>query len=118
MLIIGGLAGVFLLSALWYKYDIYAELPAALWLLSGGLLFVAGVSLPLNRMGVHGDLVRFEATLATIEAARNDQQTWESAALQQEVVSANRWLANAQYWNHTIFDIWILDAVDELTPIR
>jgi len=82
------------------------------------LAFAVVVTILSVQLTVRGDIVGFKETKATVERARETGSWIERAALQQEVIRANTWLARVKYWNKTVFDLWIPDAVDDLEPIR
>jgi len=113
MIILGVLLLVLVVGA-WADYE-FAFLAA---IVSGMFLVIALLLLPVRRMGHHEAILKFTATYETVERARASEETWELAAFQQEIASANRWLAGIQYYNSTVFDIWIPDAVDFLAPIE
>ena len=63
-------------------------------------------------------VVKFEATRLSIENARN-YNIIERIQLQNEVIRLNKWLASQQYWNTvTMWDSYIPDSINDLTPIR
>jgi len=82
------------------------------------LIFGFAIIMPLEHMEVHEKIVKFHATAETVERAREGGETWELAAFQSEIASSNRWLVGIQYYNSTLFDIWIPDEVDTLSPIE
>lgn len=86
--------------------------------LAGVLLFIALIGVPFNRMEVYSNIAEFQSVRATITAARSRGESLENAAMQLKVAETNAWLANAHYWNQTLFDIWIPDVVMHLEPIR
>lgn len=62
---------------------------------------------------------RYYVLKETIEEARkNDNSELERAALIQEIAEYNKDLANAKYWNKTIFDMFIYDGLAELEPLK
>jgi len=42
----------------------------------------------------------------------------ERAAMQTEIISVNKDLASAKYWNSTQFDPWWVDELTELPPLE
>jgi hypothetical protein len=84
----------------------------------GGLFCLALISVPLNRMESHAQISQFRAVGHTVTQARRNGPELESAAMQLKVAEMNQWLARQQYWNDTVFDIWIVDEVSELEPIE
>ena len=105
--------------------------------ISGIFLIICLIVLVVNPIEVKGDISKFLATKATIEKARkinykridglSDIKTIdiqevativENAVIQHKVIESNQWLAKQQYYNSTIFGLWIPNDVDKLEPIR
>ena len=84
----------------------------------GIFLIIALVSLVTNPIEVKGDINKFLATKATIEIARKAGVDVENMAIQHKVIESNQWLAKQQYYNSTIFGLWVPDEIDKLKPIR
>lgn len=87
-------------------------------IIGGVCLLIALVALPINIMDTKSGIAQFRALEATAEAAREGGLGLEMAAYQMKVAEANQWLADKQYWNGTVFGLWVPDEVDNLTPIR
>ena len=117
MIIIGSLV-VVLTLCVWWEGSSGSELPVLIGFVSFVALLGVVLTLPIQHMDIRAEIDQYRATQSTLVTAREDGQTWESAAIQQEVVEANRWLANVRYWNGTVFDLWIPDEVEELKVIR
>ena len=84
----------------------------------GGVCLLIALSvLPINIMGTKSEIAQFRALEATAQAGRGGEPL-EMAAYQMKVAEANQWLADKQYWNGTVFGLWVPDEVDNLTPIR
>lgn len=90
----------------------------------GGVGLVVGlVLLPVLRSEGLARVEAFRATKLTIERARLQADSIgvefpiESVAILGEIARHNAWLAAQKYWNRSLFDIWIPDAVEELEPI-
>ena len=100
-------------------------------------LIISLISLVTHPIEVKSDISKFLATKVTIEKARRidhkridwllDAKTIdiqgvativENAVIQHKVIESNQWLAKQQYYNSTIFGLWIPDEVDKLKPIR
>lgn len=90
----------------------------ALVFFGGFFLVVAAIMLPLNHLGIKAEIQEYESVRQTAAMAREGGETWELAAYQQKVAEMNQWRAGIQYWNGTIFDIWVPDEVEDLEPIR
>lgn len=87
-------------------------------LVCGVLLFASLVTLPLHRVSVQAQIHQYEAVRQTVEEARANDLSLESAAIQAKVAEMNQWRANARYWRLTIFRDWWPAAVADLDPIR
>jgi hypothetical protein len=81
-----------------------------------GLIGVICIAiLPFYRIGVESEISQFKAVVVSLESSDGEI---ESAAVRIEAVKANSWLADRQYYNNTfLFDWFIPDEVDSLTPI-
>lgn len=84
----------------------------------GIFLVICLISLIVNPIEVKSDINKFLATETTIEQARKTGVDIENAAIQHKIIESNQWLAEKQYYNSTIFGLWIPDKVDNLKPIR
>ena len=91
-----------------------ADLCFPIGLVAVVVLFVAVVFLPFSRMDVRASIAEFEA----IRASRAGGSEIEAAAWRMKVAESNAWLASTRYYNRTVFDIWIPDAVEDLEPIE
>jgi len=76
------------------------------------------ISLPLMHSSIKSEILQFEKTKADYEWAREQDLDMEILAIQLNIVEHNIWLKRKQYWNGTIFGIFIPDRVMELKPIR
>jgi hypothetical protein len=75
--------------------------------------------LPIKQSSIRSEIAEFLATKNSVESARLDKDlAYESIMITKEIIEANKWLAKRQYWNETLFDIWIPDKVMELKPIK
>lgn len=81
---------------------------------SGFLLFIAIITIPISRMEVKSEIRKFNQTISTIAIARKNAGEIERAALQHDIIEKNNWLQNQRYWNETIWDIYIPDKVMKL----
>jgi len=84
-------------------------------------LGISSIALIVWPMAYYGDISRiqyFKSVQQTAERGRSGDQHLEGAAFRLEIAERNGWLAKAQYWNDTIFDQFIPDEVDSLTPIE
>jgi len=118
MLILIVLSVLFIIGLVLNRSWKTSEVGFILSLLSGLVLFIALLALPISRMDTVSESRQFEAVRATITDARENGVPLESAAIQMKVVERNEWLAGAKYWRETIFRIWVHPIVDSLEPIR
>jgi len=82
-------------------------------------LLISLVLLPIKQSSIRSEIAEFLATKNSVESARLDKDlAYESIMITKEIIEANKWLAKRQYWNETLFDIWIPDKVMELKPIK
>lgn len=86
---------------------------------------IAGTALVLmlifNPVSIRGKIAEFHAIEQTLSVARNnpDISQLELAAIQTEVVKANTWLANNQYYRRNKLTSWFVSGdVMKLEPIR
>lgn len=82
------------------------------------ILFTSLVVWPVSYYGSISNIQAYYAFKDTIEVARADMDDIERAAITQEIAAYNAWLRKSQYWNLTIFDIYIPDKVMELEPLK
>lgn len=118
MLIIIGLTVVTALGAWILYYDGAGAVGFFLTFLGSVLLVSAVIVLPLSRMVTHASLAEIEAIRATAAEARFSGETLEGAAWRLRVSDANEKLASLRYWNGTVFDVWIPDAVEVVEDLR
>lgn len=82
-----------------------------------GLLLIA-LMLPINHYIVKGEIKQFESIQKTVKESREKEINIEDAAIKIEIIKQNAWLADTQYWNTTVFDIFIPDKINKLEPLR
>jgi hypothetical protein len=78
---------------------------------------VALIAFPVVYMDNKAGIREFQITQKTVENLRVNDNI-ESAALNIKIIECNQWLIRTQYYNHTIFDPYIPDAVDSLQIIK
>ena len=86
--------------------------------IGGVLFFMALIMLPCMYYQYLGEIVEFESIITSIENARLNGNELEKAAIQHKIIEANKWIASKQYWNKTIWDWYIPDAVMDLEFIK
>lgn len=116
MLILGILITILILGIVAFRIN---EI-AGIFLTTTGvvLLVMSAATIPIERMATLAGIEQFKATQKTYEVARNKNVDLEKAAIQLDVAEQNRWLAGKKYWNATVFDIWIHDEIETLSPIE
>jgi hypothetical protein len=108
--------GIFLLCKSWnWNTEVIG---ATLTVVCGMLLIMCTISLIINPIKVKSNINKFLATEITIETARENGVVVENAAIQHKIIESNQWLVKEQYYNSTIFGLWIPDEVDNLKPIK
>ena len=94
-------------------------IPGAICMISGILLLVALISLPVNRLAVRADIARLQSVQQTLDQARGnkDISEFELAAIQKEIIEVNANLAECQYYNKTMFGLWYHDEIKDVKPV-
>jgi len=88
------------------------EIPGILTIGIGGIiLFFAVLCWPISYFSTKAELVQFEQARTTLNESRITLSEIERAAMVSQMVKKNEWLAGQRYWNRTIFDWYIPDAV-------
>ena len=83
------------------------------------LIFVL-VALPIMRTGDLASIIEFNSVIDSLEVARRGiVSEFELAAIQQEVIEMNKWLASAQFWaKHPLTNWFWHGNILKLEPIR
>lgn len=115
IIIVGGIILIISLI-LFERYD-YIFIQIVITVLVSGLA-ICLVTIPVSYLVVTSEIQQFNSVRITLEVARKKGMDLENAAIQQKIIDSNKWLAKNQYWNGTLFDIWIPDEVDKLKPIE
>ena len=87
----------------------------------GAALLASLIALPTNILTIRSEIEQFKITKATYENARNNFDSLsfvENAAIQVDIAHLNRWLVDTQYFNETVFDIFIPDEIMDLKPLK
>lgn len=88
-------------------------------IITGMVLFVALIMLPISYYNDMSKIKQYNSAEATIQEARTKNiSDIERAALTTKIIDENQWLANEQYWNKTIFDLYIPNEVMKLQPLK
>jgi len=81
-------------------------------------LFICIVFIAGNQVIIPAEIAKIEAIESTINNARRSDKIIESAAFQIKIAEANQKIARWQYYNNTVFDIFIPDEVETLELIE
>jgi len=101
-----------------YDYEIFGGVLAVV---GGAALLASLIALPTNILTIRSEIEQFKITKATYENARNNFDSLsfvENAAIQVDIAHLNRWLVDTQYFNETVFDIFIPDEIMDLKPLK
>ena len=82
------------------------------------LLIVALIAIPLRRISVMAGIERYKALQETLDNAREYGNEYEKATVVNSIIGMNKDIREKQYWNKTIFDIFIPDEIDKLELIK
>ena len=120
MILILAIVGVFVLGWLLATQadDLFEIAGVIVMVISGLMLFMALIAIPITHWETKGEIQQFRATESTIAQARAKGEKIETAAFMLEIAKNNQWLANVQYWNKTIFGYAIPDEVETLKPLQ
>ena len=107
------IAGIILLC---YDFELLGSI---LTVIGGFFLLICLITLPIKIYKTKAKIEQFKITEKTYLRSRvkiyNKHRIYiENAAIQIDIAKQNRWLVNVQYWNKTIFDIWIPDEIMNL----
>ena len=80
-------------------------------------LFLAIVLLPISHMSYNGEIREFESTRRTIQTARKKGISTENSAVILSIIEKNDWLENAQYYNKTIYRLYVPNKVDTMKSL-
>lgn len=81
-------------------------------------LFTVLLVLPIFYYEKMAEINEYNALKTTVTEFRGQNHNVERAAIILEVTKMNMKIANAKYWNDTIFDIYIPDEFAELELIK
>ena len=117
MMILSVLIVLFVLSMVHYIKDEFG-CGDIMSVISGMLLFIYLLLIPIEYYSTIGKIKQFENVRSTIEIARQDTGNIENAALKLEILKLNAWLTGLNYWNDTVFDIFIPDEVETVEYLK
>jgi len=87
--------------------------------ISGCTLFFALVAFPVSHSGARDLIIKYHAVKETINQSRQAEiSDIERATLTNTIIAINTEIANYQYWNKTLFDIYIPDKIMELELLK
>ncbi|MGG1659538.1 hypothetical protein [Brevibacillus sp. NRS-1366] len=88
-------------------------------IISGVLLLVAIIALPISYFSELASIERYKVIKTTIEESRGKEiSDIERAAITNTIIDVNKYIASSKYWNETIFDIYIPDELTELEYLK
>lgn len=87
--------------------------------ISGCTLFFALVAMPVSHSDARKVIVKYYAAKETINQSRQAEiSDIERATLTNALIVINTEIANYQYWNKALFDIYVPDKVMELELLK
>jgi hypothetical protein len=88
-------------------------------LLAITLIFL-GYSVPtgVNYIDTSVSRAQFYSVQKSINAARERGETIENAAMQQNIIDCNSWLAEAKYYRSSIFKYYVPKFIDTMIEIK
>ena len=104
-------------TLLWVADDTYSVAAGAAGAVILSVSIVSIITLPVSYADSISDTNRFVSVQSSIESAHANGEVLSAAAIQNSIIEQNAWLADAQYWNSTVFEVYVTDRVDGLTPI-
>lgn len=116
--------GIVIFNTKFIEYEPHRNLSSVLLIiLPSTVLFFILILIPIIRMQIHSEIKQFKSIQQSITNARENKPhlsnfNMENAALYQEIIDTNMWLANLKYWKATTFSLWIPDEVDNLSEIK
>ncbi len=121
MLILLSLIALIILGYVVLKHTDYGDLleflSMALIVAASFIFIMALIFIPLERMSTHSNIEQYYIVKQTVENARLTDNI-ENAALQLKIIETNQWIINKQYWNGTVFNLWIPNEVDNLELLK
>mgnify|MGYP004005194589 FL=1 len=119
MVFFGGLALIAFSEYDGYDIGLQAGIGLGASILGGLSLLVMLLALPIQRMDTKQLIRDAETTRVVIKEARKDAfGDVERMALISDVISLNKRIVNAKYWNNTFYDIWISDEIENLEMLK
>lgn len=113
------LAAILAAGLVTFKYTDYDGIGFILNAVGGVGLAGALLCLPFTHLQFNGEIQEFKSVQVTLENARKaDVEKLESAAFQVKIAEKNEWLAAKQYYNNSMFGLWVPDEVENLKPIK
>lgn len=102
-----------------FEHEVAGVLCTVIWFVSGIVLIILLIGIPLNRRSVMVDIQKVEACRITVENARSNKYSdLERATILKEIISWNERIVATQYENKNIWDLWIPDEVDQVELIK
>ena len=107
-----------ILSYLLHYHTVMKGTGELMMVISISILVVAVLLWPLFYMSIESEIDGFESVRMTVNKSRNNISPIETAAIQLKIAEMNEWLVKIQYWNETIFELYIPDEVNNLEIIQ
>jgi hypothetical protein len=82
------------------------------------IFFTTLISLPVNYFCNGANRANFYSVQKSINAARERGETIENAAMQQNIIDCNAWLAEAKYYRSSIFRCFVPKFIDTMVEIK
>lgn len=119
MIVILVAAVLFVAFMIWFlETNSWNDAPQMLGaLISGIVLFIALVCIPLYRAQAYDQLAQRDALQATYNELRS-HPSYEMATVGQDIAEWNAWLASAQYWHRTQWAWYWPEEVMSAKPIK
>ncbi|MBT7930169.1 hypothetical protein HN682_09690 [Candidatus Peregrinibacteria bacterium] len=111
--------GVILIVACWDDCNYGMGVGLGITIVSGFVLVILVIAFPMERMEAKRLMRNVATTQETIDEARKDSfGNVERMALTRDMISLNKEIVNAKYWNTTVWDIWIPDYVEQIEMLK
>jgi hypothetical protein len=95
--------------------NIILAVTVVVWL----IFIVLLIGLPLNRMSIKNEIVKYKALNNSYEYVKKHPEIPGTAIIQEQVFRANQEMESNKYFNNTWYwDLYVPDEVDSLKPIR
>lgn len=106
--------------SMWIIQGSYYDRGPILTIIAAVLLAIFALCHSLEYYSQVSNIEAFKQVKKSIEVAREqgDITEYERAALQNKIIDWNSWLVRKQYWNNSMWDMFIPDEVMNLEPLK